>query len=180
LEAFAEQLVDVGATDVSVERVAKAAGVSLRTVYHHFPTREALFDGVSTYMDEKHAAFGVADIVAGDDLTKRVPMIFEAFDEYEMPIRAQLISEVGRAVRDRSRSRRRETMQAIVERSAPGARPEDIHRVTSLVHYLTNSEAWRSLKDESGMTGREAGETVAWAIEVLLAELKRLGGSQAK
>ena len=176
LEAFAEQLVDVGAKDVSVERVAKSAGVSLRTVYHHFPTREALFDAVSTWIDEKYAALGVSDIVTADDLMKRIPVIFESFDEMETPMRAQLISDVGRAVRDRSRARRRHMIEAIVKRAVPDAKPDDIHRATSLVHYLTNSEAWRSMKDESGMTGKESGEAVAWAVEVLLRELSNPGG----
>ena len=158
-----------------MERVAKRAGVSLRTVYYHFPTRESLFDAVSAWMDEKHAAVGVTDIHTPDDLLKRLPVIFESFDEHESFIRAQLITDVGRAVRDRSRTRRREMIEAIVERAAPGAVPAEIHRVTSLVHYLTNSEAWRSMKDESGMTGREAGEAVAWAVGVLLQELGKPG-----
>jgi AcrR family transcriptional regulator len=175
LEAFAEQIAGDGAEDTSMERVAKRAGVSLRTVYYHFPTRESLFDAVSAWMDEKHAALGVADIQTPGDLLKRLPVIFESFDEHESFIRAQLITDVGRAVRDRSRSRRREMIEAIVKRAAPGATPAEIHRVTSLVHYLTNSEAWRSMKDESGMTGLEAGEAVAWAVGVLLQELGKPG-----
>lgn len=171
LEAFAEQLVDAGAKDVSMDGVAKTAGVSLRTVYHHFPTREALFDAVSTWMDEKYAAMGVGDISDVAGLLERIPVIFESFDQYETFLRAQLISEVGRALRDRSRARRRQAIEAMVMRSAPGAGPAEVRRVTSLIHFLTNSEAWRSLKDESGMTGREAGETVVWAIETLLEEI---------
>ena len=62
LEAFAEQLVDVGAKDVSVERVARAADVSMRTVYHHFATREALFDAVKNYQRSLKAVGTVASI----------------------------------------------------------------------------------------------------------------------
>ena len=175
LEAFAEQLVDDGAKDVSMERVARRAGVSLRTIYHHFPTRESLFDAVSAWLDERHASLGISDIEDPDDLLKRLPTIFETFDQHEAFIRAQLITDVGRAVRDRSRTRRRGMLEAILRRAAPQASAADIHRVTSLVHYLTNSEAWRSMKDESGMTGREAGEAVAWAVEILLHELRRSG-----
>ncbi|MGD9530894.1 MAG: helix-turn-helix domain-containing protein, partial [Pseudonocardia sp.] len=39
LEAFAEQFGRPGTTDVAIPEAAERAGVSARTVYHHFPDR---------------------------------------------------------------------------------------------------------------------------------------------
>jgi AcrR family transcriptional regulator len=59
LEALAEQVVDAGMEDFSIARVAERAGVAARTVYHHFPDREALMDGLYHYVE---ARLGFADV----------------------------------------------------------------------------------------------------------------------
>src|SRR5689334_15908321 len=43
LDALIDQLVDTGAFEYSVFEIARRAGVSVRTVYRHFPDRESLF-----------------------------------------------------------------------------------------------------------------------------------------
>lgn len=45
LEA-AKAVFSVGGPDASLEAVARSAGVGIGTLYRHFPTREALFEGV--------------------------------------------------------------------------------------------------------------------------------------
>ena len=42
----AKTVFSAGASDVSLETVAKAAGVGIGTLYRHFPTREALFEAL--------------------------------------------------------------------------------------------------------------------------------------
>lgn len=43
-----------------MQEVAKRAGVTHRTVYNHFPTREALSDALAAYVDERLASLGPA------------------------------------------------------------------------------------------------------------------------
>jgi AcrR family transcriptional regulator len=45
LEAASDQFAD-GGTDVSLEAIAKRAGVGIGTLYRHFPTRDALVEAV--------------------------------------------------------------------------------------------------------------------------------------
>src|SRR3954466_658372 len=45
LEA-AKAVFSAGGSEASLEAVAKRAGVGIGTLYRHFPTREALFEGV--------------------------------------------------------------------------------------------------------------------------------------
>jgi AcrR family transcriptional regulator len=60
--AARESFADEG-TDVSLESIAKRAGVGIGTLYRHFPTRQSLFEGV--YVSEVRA---LCDSV--DELTK--------------------------------------------------------------------------------------------------------------
>jgi AcrR family transcriptional regulator len=62
LEAAAELFASEG-TDVSLEAVAKRAGVGIGTLYRHFPTRDALI--AETYRNEvAHVADGAAELLA--------------------------------------------------------------------------------------------------------------------
>ncbi len=173
LEAFTEQLVDGGLKDFSIARVARRAGVSSRTVYHHFPNRADLIDAVTTWLDDRLAVEPVAEATDGEEFLHRIGATFGSFDEHETMIRAQLITELGLTIRAHGRSRRRPAIEAIVRRAAPRLEPPEVHRATSVIHYLASSEAWRSMKDESGLSGEEAGQAVTWAIRTLLGELKQ-------
>lgn len=179
LEAVVEQIVDGGMTDFSIERVAQRAGVSTRTVYHHFANRDELFDAVLVWLDEKAAITQPSyETVTLEDLLALVSHSWESFDEHEVLIRAMLMTELGREIRERGRSKRRPKIEAVVRRTAPEASAAEVQRLASLIHYLTSSEAWRSMKDESGLTGRQAGEAIVWAIEALFASLKGTGNAE--
>ncbi len=59
LSAAAEAFAEHGADDVSLEQVAKRAGVGIGTLYRHFPTRQALLEAV--YRDQVKALRARAD-----------------------------------------------------------------------------------------------------------------------
>src|SRR4051812_32741892 len=46
LEALVALITEERPATISVPQVAKRAGVSVRIVYHHFPNKDALFDGL--------------------------------------------------------------------------------------------------------------------------------------
>jgi hypothetical protein len=52
---------------------------------------------------------------------------------------------------------------------------------------LISAPAWQAMREQSGLSGAEAGEAAAWAVRVLTDELRRnpdsikaSGGNQAK
>src|ERR1700756_1323695 len=50
LGAASEAFLESGADDVSLEEIARRAGVGIGTLYRHFPTRQALLEAV--YRDQ--------------------------------------------------------------------------------------------------------------------------------
>ncbi|MFF5402091.1 TetR/AcrR family transcriptional regulator [Streptomyces misionensis] len=103
--ALAELLRD---PDASMDQIARAAGVVRRTVYGHFPSREAL---ISTLTDEAVRALGDADAAVrtgADDparaLARSVLAVWATADRYRL-----LIALAQRTV----------TVQGIRERLAP-------------------------------------------------------------
>jgi AcrR family transcriptional regulator len=59
LAAAAEAFAEHGADDVSLEEIARRAGVGIGTLYRHFPTRQALLEAV--YRDQVEALRARAD-----------------------------------------------------------------------------------------------------------------------
>ncbi|WP_432119278.1 TetR/AcrR family transcriptional regulator [Streptomyces sp. bgisy032] len=103
--ALAELLRD---PDASMDQIARAAGVVRRTVYGHFPSRDAL---ISTLVDEAVQALSEADAAGregvddpAEAVARSVLAVWEIADRYRL-----LIALAQRTV----------TMQGIRERLAP-------------------------------------------------------------
>jgi AcrR family transcriptional regulator len=63
LSAAAAAFAEHGADDVSLEEIARRAGVGIGTLYRHFPTRQALLEAV--YRDQVEALRARADELLG-------------------------------------------------------------------------------------------------------------------
>jgi AcrR family transcriptional regulator len=63
LSAAAAAFTEHGADDVSLEEIARRAGVGIGTLYRHFPTRQALLEAV--YRDQVEALRARADELLG-------------------------------------------------------------------------------------------------------------------
>jgi AcrR family transcriptional regulator len=92
--AFAER----GADDVSLEEIARRAGVGIGTLYRHFPARQALLEAV--YKDQVDGL----DALAAKLLTAESPgaalgewlRAFVAFGRTKRSLSAALVSTIGR------------------------------------------------------------------------------------
>lgn len=93
-EAFAEH----GADDVSLEEIARRAGVGIGTLYRHFPARQALLEAV--YKDQVDGL----EVLAGKLLTAESPgdalaewlRAFAAFGRTKRSLSAALIATLGK------------------------------------------------------------------------------------
>jgi AcrR family transcriptional regulator len=93
-EAFAEH----GADDVSLEEIARRAGVGIGTLYRHFPARQALLEAV--YMDQVDGL----DALAAKLMTAESPgdalgewlRAFVAFGRTKRSLSAALVAALGK------------------------------------------------------------------------------------
>jgi AcrR family transcriptional regulator len=166
LEALGAELADGGAEDLSVARLAQRAGVSERTVYRHFPTREALLDGLSEWYNERVADF--PDDVAADAIAPTIAQVFADFDAHESLARAVLASPGGREMRRHARAARLARLDAALAPVLDGADPERAAAARALIFALCSAQTWQSMRDEGGLDGAAAGAAVARAIQLIL------------
>ena len=169
--AASEQLSDSGLEEFHIPRLAEAAGVSVRTVYRYFPTKEALLAAFAEWLDDQIGTFSMSANI--DDMVTGVEMVFAAFDDNADVIRSQWATHQGRAIREKGRGRRLETLGAAVRNATPHLSPREHRHATAILSLLHSSRTWQAMKDDFGMNGREAGKAVSWAIRTLVADLKR-------
>lgn len=171
LEAAAEQLLEEGIEELSLPRAAKRARVSVPTVYRHFPTKEALIRELTDWADRRLKLSEVPESV--DEFTEWVPQLFAHWDEDEALIRARLLSRAHRQVHRDIGHRRDEAIENAMEDVTAQLDPLDARRACALVRLLVSGAAWERMRDGWDLTGEQAGEALAWAISVLVAELRR-------
>src|SRR5688572_224282 len=163
VDATVEHLVEVGAFDFSYYALARRAGISVRTIYRHFPTRDDLFDALSRRLDK---VVGLDYSRDRDGILWITRAVFAVYDEHAPAFIAQLAAGQGR-VRLRGRSKRVALMRNILAADLPNVPVERLGAVAGLFICLFSPSIWQRLRDDAGVDGKTGGELVAWAIDVL-------------
>lgn len=172
LESVVEELESRRPEELSFASIADRARVSERTVYRHFPTKEALMDTFWQWWVT--GPFGVpTDVpVTPDELPAYFERLYAAFEKHEQVSRALVFSPSGRELRDRSRGGRLKMIEATLESVTKKLEPGDRKLVLAVFQLLMSISTWQTLRDFRKLTGSEAAKAVAWASRVLIAELR--------
>lgn len=163
VDALVEQLSETGAFEFSYYALARRAGVSVRTIYRHFPARTDLIDALSRRLNQVVAIDYSHD---RDGILFITRTIFSVYDRYANAFIAQLEAGQGR-LRSKGRSKRVLLMQSILAKDLPNLPPERLAAVAGLMICLFSPAIWRRLREDVGMDGTQGGEVVAWAIEAM-------------
>lgn len=174
LEALAHTILEKGLYDFSVQDVADRAGVSHRTVYRHFPGRDALLDGLAREMDRFFDEREQPTLPESAlDIAAKVRSTFELFGERSDLVRAVAIGALATGTQPDSRRTRDRIFREKVMEAARGLPEEEARGASAVIRYLANSLAWVVLTDQLGLDEEEAGDAVAWAVETLITNLER-------
>lgn len=174
IEAGVDLVAKGGSEDVTVRRVAALARISVPTAYRYFPDRDALLEGIATFISAR--VVGAQAPRDADGLPAWAQAIFRGFEDNNLFMRAQLNTPVGRTIRARSRKGRNQAVVEATKHSFPAASPTVQRRIAALIRVLVNVHTWVQLNDDWGMSGAEAGELIGWAIAALVGEARRHPG----
>jgi AcrR family transcriptional regulator len=171
LEAVAAEVVDGSLDELSFNRVAERSGVSRRTVFRHFPTREALIASFNQYVYDH---IGLAPSAShGRPLGEVMREVFPGFDKNELLIRALTSTQAGRRLSHSGRPERVKMLDAAIKPHTTHLPAHDRTRALAVFAHLFTAAAWVRFKDDFDMDGVETGEAMAWAMDALLDDLKR-------
>lgn len=171
LDAVAERLDSDDPDDIAMPQVAAEAGVSLRTLYRYFPTREAMFDAVG---DHVVARLGLPRQIEGaDDI---VPVFLESARrgaQSPQLVRAMMWTRLGRRARSSHRRRRVDAIMAALAEVTSHLTPAEARRREGAIVYLASLPAWITVSEECGLGAEDARLGIAWALDTLVTALRR-------
>lgn len=171
-------IVETPEAPVSFDTLAERSGINRRTIFRHFPNKEAL---LSAFWEQVNGELAVRFWPTTEaDLTALPPDLFEALDAIDPIVRAAHASGAAREMRIQANSERQAAFRAALSDILPGLPPERARQFEATVQLLFSATAWMTMKDCWNLSGREAGEATAQAIDVLLRAARYEASSSIK
>jgi AcrR family transcriptional regulator len=172
LDALVEVVTREGVLAFTVQNVANAAGVSHRTVYRHFATREDLLDGLDELLERRGMAAGVhpgpPDLT---DLPQHIGRYYESFDVAGDAMRAYVIISLALGRRVPGFDERSQGVRDHLARAYPGLTADELQEATGVIRVLLSTRAWFIMTTELHMSTPAAGRAASWALEALFTDL---------
>jgi AcrR family transcriptional regulator len=179
-----ESITDAAATliterhqlDFSMQEVADRAGVSLRTVYNHFETREDLLDELGREYSRRMADAGGADADDTDTLAQLLAAVrtnvglFEELGGVSEALAQMPLAEVGR---DPTRARRTRKLVDVLVAEMGDIPETEAREIALVIRHLFSHRSWFWLTREYGIEPDRLADTTTWVITTLIDATRR-------
>lgn len=174
LDAFTGLLEDRRADDITTREIAARAGVSQPTVYRYFPDRTALLEGLSGRIGQRmgeRSAVGAPERV--EDFGAQIEAMYRASEGFAAEIRAEVLLNSDPRSYAAQTQRTSATLLQLVREAFPELDERRHMQLTGLLRSLGSSHSWLRMREEFGVPGSESGPLTRWAIETILAAVRR-------
>jgi len=145
--------------------------VTHRTIYNHFPTREALCDAFSDHVDELlGASAGLTEEPTWSlaSIPQLVESLYQALALRDRHARAYVMLMIGNR-RPMSAWRNRSLMaEKLIARAQSGRTALTPRQVTAVIRMFVSTMGWHLLTEQCGLSTDEAAAASAWATRTLL------------
>ena len=171
LAAVATLLEEAGFDDLTMPQVAEASGISLRTVYRYYPTRDQLFEAAGRWIGSELLGQGYPQSL--DDIADSFENGCREFDRHPGLVRALALSQIGHEVRAPRRGERLAAIRDALETEVGELPVKELRHAEAVLAYLHNMLAFTTLREEHGLAAGEVADALGWAIRTLVDDLRR-------
>jgi AcrR family transcriptional regulator len=173
--AVADIVVSEGAAALSFPAVAQRADVSLRTVYRHFPNKDALVTAALEAGSERTLAAFPSGDRSISRLRELITELWAELEENRDLVLVQLTTPAGRALRGERLRTRRAELRASLPDEVPALDDGAYDRLAALCTVLFSSHLLFDLTDELGVDRDTAAGLAAYALEATCERARREG-----
>jgi len=169
-QALTRLVLDEGIQDFSIQQVADVAGVSHRTVYRYFSSREELLEGLAEWLDSQMPKS--LDSYQPEELANAIRDTHAVFAQQPDRVRALAVLARGAKIPSRQRKQHTLTARRLMAAFTGHLEEEDARAVAVLLRVLAGSDMWCRLTTEYGVDGQRVTRVVVWAATTLVNALK--------
>jgi AcrR family transcriptional regulator len=181
VQAVVRVVLDDGIHAFTVQNVADKAGVSHRTVYRHFTTREELLDGLAESLEQFASGSPIPTTPETIDhvLAALVPS-YLAMGELRDAFRAYVITSLALNWQDDARRQRTLAFGKAIAAAFPHLSPKEQREGAAMIRHLASTRSWYALTVEGGLDDAAAARAADWAVRTLFDDLGRRNRASAK
>lgn len=158
-----------GIASVSIPAVARDAGVSVPTIYHHFATKADLLAAVYPHLMRRSGADKVPMPRTIDEVRGAVRALLERMDSLDDLARAAAVSPAAEEARRTTMPQRLEVGRQLATMHVPKPVAADRERIARLMAILVTSASLRMWRDHFGSSVDEAADDIDWVLRATLA-----------
>jgi len=173
VDAFVGLMVDEHPATISIPAVAKRANVSVRTVYHYFPTKDALFDELLDQTQRPEYRPQLDDAKSPKELADNIPITYRYLERNADLFNAARMSEINSRIRATLDQRNVDRMAKALQPLADDLDDVAFRRLCAIVGAIASNDTYRNLTVRHGLSRDDAAAATAWAITTLTDRAKR-------
>ena len=169
IETLVEILVERNGGDPTFAEIAERAKLAERTIYRFFKDKKELHNALNKYLfSYLQTAFANMDetTIAGFGR-----YAFDLFERNQSLTKAYILSPFGETARRLFRKKLNEALVAKILKEKPMELTPERERRIGVVVGLVSAKIWHDLREDFNFTGKEMGDTIAWALETLIKAL---------
>lgn len=182
LDALVRVVLDDGVHAFSVATVAARAGISHRTVYRHFPSREELLEALSDEIDTSGppAAAEARRKPLIDHARAGAGGLFSALESMRDRAIAEFIIGVALRHNTRGKQQRWAQVQTEVRENFPALPPQEQLAGAAVLRALLSSNMWFHLCVQLGLPVDAAVQGISRVIDLVLEDLAQRNNTQTR
>jgi len=173
IDSVVDLLVSERPATVSIPAVAKRANVSVRTVYHHFPTKDALFDALVDVTQRPDQGQHLETATTPKQLAELLPKAYEYLEQNAPLFNAIRVSEVNSRIRGELDRRNVARIEKAMQPLRDELDDDDFRRLCAIVSALVSNDTFRNMTSRYGLDRDDAAAAMSWAITTLTDRAKR-------
>ena len=170
LDTAVDLLAAGGLAEVTVRAVARKAGMSERTVFRYFATRDEFLDAVAATARTRMQLPPPPSSIA--ELETYPVVLYAAFEGQHKLVVAGLHSEVFDRIREGAARSRWAAIRKLVDDHAPRRPAKDRKLASAQINYYLGASTWNFYRAYFGFNLDEAIEAAKQAIAQALASLR--------
>lgn len=158
-----------GVAATTARAVAKKAGISERTVFRYYGSRDELLDAVAEEAAAKMHTPQPPDDV--NELPEYVSVLYRRFEEFEPLLREALHTEISKRIRATVARRRWISVRSLIDASASHRSPSDRKIAATNISYYLSASTWQYYRFTFDLSAKDAERYARSAVSLFVQEI---------